>query len=281
MSDAKSPAPTTATQIAEVPPAQSESRALARAMPTTATGALQARNFGEAIEIAKMFAHSGMVPKQYDGNVGACLVAMQMGAELGLSPMASLQNIAVINGRPSLWGDAVLAVVMAHPDFVDILETEGDGWAKCIVKRRGKTPVERMFSVADAKGAGLWGKQGPWSQYPRRMLQMRARGFAVRDAFPDALRGIVTAEEAQDIPEGAVDGQAEFVDAASIPEGTHKFGFTKQAPAAQAGEQPHDPKTGEVKQPAPTAQPQAEAKPQSKPAAKTTTAPSADPKAGF
>jgi hypothetical protein len=56
------------------------------------------------------------------------------------------------------------------------------------------------FSVADAKRAGLWGKSGPWTQYPRRMLQLRARGFALRDAFPDVLKGLVTAEEAQDYP---------------------------------------------------------------------------------
>jgi predicted ATPase len=54
--------------------------------------------------------------------------------------------------------------------------------------------------VADAKKAGLWGKTGPWSQYSKRMLQLRARGFALRDAFPDVLKGLVTAEEAQDYP---------------------------------------------------------------------------------
>jgi hypothetical protein len=143
-------------------------------------------------------------------------------------------------------------------------------------------PTDVTFTLEDAKTAGLWDKAGPWKNYPRRMLQMRARAFACRDSFPDVLKGIGVAEELQDIPAGTVEGGvAEFTEAAAIPEGTHKFGFTKQAPAAQAGEQPHDPKTGEVKQPAPTAQPQAEAKPQSKPAAKTTTAPSADPKAGF
>ena len=58
----------------------------------------------------------------------------------------------------------------------------------------------RYFSVANAKTARLWGKQGPWTQYPERMLAQRARGFALRDAFPDALKGIITREEAEDIP---------------------------------------------------------------------------------
>jgi hypothetical protein len=58
--------------------------------------------------------------------------------------------------------------------------------------------------MADAKRAGLAGKSGPWSQYPERMLALRARGFALRNAFADALRGLITAEEAQDYPAAAV-----------------------------------------------------------------------------
>ena len=66
--------------------------------------------------------------------------------------------------------------------------------------RRGQPPERRTFSVADAKRAKLWFKAGPWTTYPDRMPQMRARGFAIRDTFPDALRGVITAEEAQDHP---------------------------------------------------------------------------------
>jgi hypothetical protein len=68
--------------------------------------------------------------------------------------------------------------------------------------------VVAKFSVEDAKRAGLWGKQGPWSAYPKRMMQMRARGFALRDAFPDVLKGLITAEEAQDYPDEAKPKQA-------------------------------------------------------------------------
>jgi hypothetical protein len=75
--------------------------------------------------------------------------------------------------------------------------------AHCLVKRRYNEDMEETvatFSVMDAKQARLWGKQGPWQQYPKRMLAMRARGFAIRDAFPDAMKGMITAEEAQDYP---------------------------------------------------------------------------------
>ncbi|MBS1103562.1 recombinase RecT [Gluconobacter sp. Dm-62] len=167
--------------------------------------AIQINSFNELMRFAEIAAGSGMVPKDYMGKPSAILIAVQMGSELGLAPMQSMQNIAVINGRPSVWGDALLGLVKASPvcdDVVETLEGEGDKMtAICVAKRKGKSPVEARFSVQDAKDAGLWSKPGPWKQYPKRMLQMRARGFALRDAFPDVLRGLITAEEAADIPQ--------------------------------------------------------------------------------
>lgn len=116
-----------------------------------------------------------------------------------------MQSIAVVNGRPSVYGDAALAVCKASAVCEYVIESiEGDGEqmvATCTAQRRGyPQPTVVKFSVSDAKKASLWGKSGPWSQYPRRMLQMRARGFALRDCFPDVLKGLVTAEEAFDYP---------------------------------------------------------------------------------
>jgi hypothetical protein len=96
-------------------------------------------------------------------------------------------------------------LVLGSPvcEFVkEDLDGDGDAMtAACAAKRRGyESATVVKFSVADAKRAGLWGKSGPWTQYPKRMLQLRARGFALRDAFPDVLKGLVTAEEAQDYP---------------------------------------------------------------------------------
>jgi len=157
----------------------------------------------DAFRFAQMVSKSEFAPKDFRGKPESCLLAIQHGSEIGLSPMQSLQNIACINGRPAIWGDAALAVAMASPVCESVFENiEGDGEqmvATCIAKRRGyERPTVVRFSVADAKKAGLWGKSGPWTNYPRRMLQLRARGFALRDAFPDVLKGLVTAEEAQD-----------------------------------------------------------------------------------
>ena len=159
----------------------------------------------EAVTFSEMLSSSNMVPKAYQGKPQDILVCVQWGMEMGLAPMQALQNIAVINGKPSVYGDAMMALVQASPvceDVEEFFENEGtpNPVAVCVAKRRGRKPVIAKFSVEDAKRAGLWGKQGPWSAYPKRMMQMRARGFALRDAFPDVLKGLISAEEAQDYP---------------------------------------------------------------------------------
>lgn len=164
--------------------------------------------FAEAKQFAGELANSNLVPKAYAGKPLDILVAIQWGNEIGLAPMQALQNISVINGKPSVYGDAAMALVQASPvceGVEEFFENEGtpNPVAVCIAHRKGRKPVTARFSVEDAKRAGLWNKQGPWTQYPKRMLQMRARGFALRDAFPDALKGLITTEEAQDYPEEA------------------------------------------------------------------------------
>jgi hypothetical protein len=160
----------------------------------------------EAMTFSDMLANSSMVPRAYQGKPQDILVCVQWGMEMGLAPMQALQNIAVINGKPSVYGDALMALVQASAvceDVEEFFENEGtpNPVAVCVAKRKGRTPVTVKFSVEDAKRAGLWAKQGPWTAYPKRMMQMRARGFALRDAFPDVLKGMITAEEAQDYQE--------------------------------------------------------------------------------
>lgn len=157
---------------------------------------------------------SGLAPKGIE-TPEAIFVALEMGLEVGLPMMAALQNIAVINGRPAIWGDAQLAVVRSTGELALFEEWYEEGGkrlprnpaaftdatsAVCRVQRSGYEPAETAFSVADAKRANLWGKSGPWTQYPARMLKHRARSFALRDQFGDALRGLRTVEEVQDDP---------------------------------------------------------------------------------
>jgi hypothetical protein len=192
----------------------------------------------EGWRLAQMIAKSGeMIPPSYRGSPEAILVAIQMGIEIGFAPMQALQSIAVIGGHPGLWGDGLLALVMSSPVYqdheeyfeVEVPRTLPTGAvehvmerrdiltpadlkvdttaAVCTFIRRGKTrPVTRRFAVWQARKAAYLGdgpksgKAGPWQTHPDRMLQMRARGFAARDCFPDVLRGIRTVEELRDIP---------------------------------------------------------------------------------
>jgi len=160
------------------------------------------KTLNEAMELAKIMADSDLMPKDYRGKPANILVAVQMGLEIGLKPIQAVQNIAVINGRPSLYGDALWALVKSSPLCESTKETFDDATmtATCVIKRRGEEAVTRTFSKADAEKAKLWGKEGPWQGYPKRMLQMRARGFCARDAVPEALKGFSSAEEARDIP---------------------------------------------------------------------------------
>lgn len=225
------------------------------AINSDAKGVLQPANLEQAIELAKYVANSGMVPKQYIGNPGAVLIATQMGAELGLSMLASLQNIAVINGRPCVWGDAMKAICLASPLCEGIEETfdEKTMTATCTVTRKGKKPAVSTFSAADAKTAGLWGKAGPWTQHPKRMIQMRARGFGLRDNFADLLLGLQVREEVEDI--GVIEtappspGRASFRDKPKIEDEPKP----KQERVAQDAEctednvkEPAEPKPGSV-----------------------------------
>jgi hypothetical protein len=171
---------------------------------------LSPRTFEQALTFANYLADSDMVPKDFKGKPANCLIAMQWGAEIGLKPLQAMQNLAVINGRPSLWGDAVIALVRASPLCEYVIEEDDGKMATCRTKRRG-APKEQIqtFSTEDAQKAGLLGKSGPWTQYPARMRKMRARAFLLRDVYADVLRGLPIAEELMDMPPerfmGAVD----------------------------------------------------------------------------
>lgn len=172
--------------------------------------AIVPQDFDGAWRIATAVCKAGMAPIGLDTPEKA-MVAIMHGMEVGLTPMAALQSIAVVNGRPTIWGDGAIGLVRGSGKLEWIkekIEGEGDNMrAVCEVKRKGEPDTIRAtFSVADAKKAGLWGKTGrngqptPWVTYPKRMLAMRARAFALRDGFADVLRGLGIAEEVQDTP---------------------------------------------------------------------------------
>jgi hypothetical protein len=212
-------------------------------------------SLADYLEFGKMVANTEFAPKAMRGKPADCALATIYGSELGVTPMAALQNICVINGKPSVYGDLLLALCMASPLCAYVKEKvdgEGDAMvATCETLRRGyESPTVRTFSMADAKAAGLLQKDGPWKQYTSRMLAMRARGFALRDAFPDILRGVISAEEAQDYqtitvaPEPV--NQPPWTPSKDQPTGSTKRLASKETPTGTTP--PQEPVTIDAKQ---------------------------------
>lgn len=189
------------SNVATLPAVQEpRTNILAGGKPT----AIVPQSMDDAYRLAKAICMAQMAPKGLD-TPERCMVAIMHGLEIGLTPMSALQRIAVVNGRPVIWGDGAMGLVRASGlcEYVkERIEGGGDTRvAVCEAKRRGEPePITRTFGVVDAKKAGLWGKQGPWQQYPDRMLQMRARAFALRDGFADVLGGLYIREEIDDTP---------------------------------------------------------------------------------
>lgn len=155
------------------------------------------------MKYAEMIAKSSLVPRAYQGKPGDILIAVQMGNEIGLKPLQALQSISCINGRPCIWGDAPLALVRNSGLLEDFREdlNEQALTATCQAKRKGQpSPVIRTYTKADAEKAKLWNKEGTWQTNPKRMLQLRARAFVLRDGFSDVLQGLSIGEEQEEVP---------------------------------------------------------------------------------
>jgi hypothetical protein len=170
---------------------------------------LEADNLDSLYRIAVMYLEGGAFkPEFFAGcesnrsRLARVMFTLEKGMAIGLAPTECIDAMAFIRGKITIYGDALVACVKRHPECTGISTVwGGDGdefGATVTVGRRNQADVVVKFTIADAKRAGLWGQRGPWSSYPQRMLQQRARGFAMRDQFPDALMGAITAEEVQD-----------------------------------------------------------------------------------
>lgn len=246
---------------------------------------LQLNTLPELQEFCTVLSKTDMVPKAYKDKPGDILVAMLHGQEVGLPHLQALQSIAVVNGIPSIFGDAALAMVRASgklEDFDEWIEVDGkrqEGpfpilkWASeekdivafCRSKRSGMSR-ERIttFSVDDAKRAKLWEKKGhngfetPWCTVPQRMLMWRARGWNLRDQFGDVLKGLSIYEEAMDIdttagkdgvyrPVVVDDAKAQIEDVRTKLRQVHSEREVEQKPAETQEPKPAESKPAESK----------------------------------
>lgn len=211
------------------------------------------KSLGEANAIAEALSKSELLPKQFVGKPSNVLIAMMWCKSIGMPLVQGINSIAVVNGRPSMYGDALKGLVFASglcEDFKETFDAQSN-IAVCSIKRKGiPTPIVAAFSFADAQKAHLIGKPGPWQQFPKRMCQMRARAFAIRDAFPDLLMGFAVREEVEDVP---ADDVVEAAPAAPVQEvkrprrkSAKSAPAVDQAPAAPALENSPSPTLAEI-----------------------------------
>ena len=154
-------------------------------------------------QAAVMGKASEAVPKAFRNKPADIMAAWLMADELGISRMAMLRGAYVVNGKPQLSGDLIMAVARgAGVKVTETLETvasdiEGEEVPVAICKAElpNGEVVSATFSAIDAQMAGLWGGSDAWKKYPQRMLKMRARGFCLRDAIPHLLAGVYTEGE--------------------------------------------------------------------------------------
>ena len=172
-------------------------------------GVLAPKDSGEEWRVADLMLKSNALPKVFTA-VPQVILAIQFLKQLEIPWAVGLRQVTIINGTLSMWGEHPKGLVersglmtafeefLFDKDYNKIcfknknLNAEIFG-AVCTVTRKDREPSEAVFLVEDAKKAGLWG--GPvWTKYPKRMLTMRARSLALKNAFPDVLSGIAIAE---------------------------------------------------------------------------------------
>lgn len=190
--------------------------------PRAAVQPIVPANWQEITAIASAICRANMAPKSYcktdaygkmvyvDGKPvpepEKVAIAIMHGMEVGMTPMTSLQSLAVINGMPSVYGDGLVALVRASgwlEDLQEGIETDEQGKpqiAWCKVKRKGEASwKERELTYVECVRAGWTNKDGPWKLTPGRMMTVRVRGWLLRDMFADVLRGLHSAEEMEDM----------------------------------------------------------------------------------
>jgi hypothetical protein len=173
------------------------------------------------IEYARELANSGLLPAAYRRQPANVLYAVEYGDMLGLSPMAAITGVHIIEGKPSASAGLISALVRRAGHK---LRVKGDANSATCQIIRCDDP-DFVFEVTwtlkkntgghpSAEEAGLLGK-GTWKQYPAAMLKSRAITQCARDACEEALFGLHYTPEELDVD---VDGEGNVVGGTIVPD---------------------------------------------------------------
>jgi hypothetical protein len=178
-----------AMDVIKTPGVEAMERAARRSRMPESAAAYQPRSFAEAREMAEFMAKSELIPAAYRGKPSDIIVAAAMGASLGMTMATALQSIYVIQGRPSLYVEAAIAVVRASGQLVSLAVQGDETQATATATRQGGETMTTTFTMTQAQRMNLtrnpsWTSQGAW------MLETRAIGRVLHRLFPDILRGL-------------------------------------------------------------------------------------------
>lgn len=195
-------------------------------------------NFIMANQMAKALATSTIVPKEYQQNASNCLVALEQAIRLKVSPMMVMQNLYVIQGRPSWSSKFLIAAINGSGKFDMELQYEEkkdkDGKPfSCLAwtTKDGRRIEGMTVDMEMAKAEGWYGKNGSkWKTMPQLMLRYRAASFFASLNCPELTLGLYTKEEAEtmDMPQ-TYDIEAEVRD--TISQNANKEEFFIEEPA--------------------------------------------------
>lgn len=168
-------------------------------------------SFQSSYDIAKMVASSKLVPANYQGKPMDCLIAVDMANRMGVSPMMVMQNLYVVQGKPSWSGQACMAMIEASPKFKGAhpvyFGAKGTNERGCrieaIWKETGEPVTGTDVTMKMAHDEGWINKSGSkWITMPEQMLAYRAAAFFARIYIPNALMGVYVEGEPEDILKG-------------------------------------------------------------------------------
>lgn len=162
--------------------------------------------FEQGQRVAKMLSSTTMVPKDYQGNIANCLVALEMANRIGTSPLMVMQNLHIIHGRPSWSATYLIACINTSGKFSPLrFQISGDGDDRqCVAIAKDLASGELLegppISISMAKKEGWYNKTGSkWQTMPDLMLRYRAAAFFSRLYAPEVAMGLLTADEVHDI----------------------------------------------------------------------------------
>ncbi len=183
------------------------------------------QGFELAQRAAKMLAASQLVPKEYQGNLPNCIIALNMAQRVGADPLMIMQNLVIVHGKPTWSSQFLIATVNTCGRFSALRyeffgERGTDGWgcrAWAVEKATGEKLVGTDITIAIAKKEGWYGKNGSkWQSIPQQMLMYRAGAWWCRAYAPELSMGLQTADEVADIIDIHPDGTIASVTSESL-----------------------------------------------------------------